>query len=410
MRGNLLTDPAGAKALVRPLSSTSRSSTLGPGYILQLVRQQPGISRSDIGRITGLALSTVSLRIESLLNAGYVMESGFNESRGGRRSVGLSVDPGLGAIGLMVVSPEGLEVAVADATGRILATRAAADLELGKPDATLTALWRRLERLARTESPKVPLRTLCVSVAGPVEYPSGIVMQPAALPGWHDAPVRLLLEELTGLPTVVENRAHLGALAGAAEFAGDADPFLGVMIGDYIGSGLVMDGRLHRGASGGAGEIGHVRTTERSVIECTCTTTDCLESVAGGRALRERLGAIGIATERIDDVVRLGGGDEVRAIEVLRAAGRTIGSVLAGMVNMIDPAIVVLYGPLAQCVPLVRALRAEVYEQSLALSTSQLTVTAVQPDPPYLRGAVIAAVDHLLDPRRVDAAVAAVEA
>jgi glucokinase len=102
---------------------------------------------------------------------------------------------------------------------------------------------------------------------------------------WRDEPLRTRVEELIGLPVVVENDANASAWAevrfGAAR--GHAHAVF-VAVGTGIGAGIVLDGRLYRGRWGMAGEPGHYRVVPDGRL-CGCGNRGCWEQYASGSAL-----------------------------------------------------------------------------------------------------------------------------
>jgi glucokinase len=175
-----------------------------------------------------------------------------------------------------------------------------------------------------------------------------------------DVPFRDLMSERLGLPVEVDNDTNAAILAehrhGAARGARHA---VMLALGTGIGGGLVLDGKLHRGARGFAGELGHV-TVDVHGEDCpgACRGRGCLETVVSGRAIgaageragRERpastLGELlaegraitgGLVTELAHD------GDE-QACAVLAGVGELLGVGLAGIVNSLDPELIVIGG------------------------------------------------------------------
>lgn len=142
-----------------------------------------------------------------------------------------------------------------------------------------------------------------------------------------------------------ENEANLAALAelwfGGLE---RIRSFLYLTGEIGVGGALVINGELLRGAHGFAGEIGHV-VVDSEGPQCRCGSRGCLEQYAGQAALLRAAGieetgsGVGIAElER-----RIRAGDE-RAVAAVAGAGRMLGRVLSGAVNLLDPDAVVLGG------------------------------------------------------------------
>ena len=98
----------------------------------------------------------------------------------------------------------------------------------------------------------------------------------------------------TTRPVLVDNDVNIMALGEHWAHWRDVEHLLYVKVGTGIGCGIVADGRIHRGAQGAAGDIGHIRVTGHDDVVCRCGNIGCLEAVAGGRALADRLAAAGI--------------------------------------------------------------------------------------------------------------------
>jgi glucokinase len=175
-----------------------------------------------------------------------------------------------------------------------------------------------------------------------------------------DVPFREVMSERLGLPVVVDNDANVAALAehrhGAAR---GADHAVLIALGTGIGAGLVLNGRVYRGARGFGGELGHLVVDHRGE-DCpgNCPGAGCLEVIASGRAI----GRAGEASARARPDSVLGrrlasdlpitggvvtelahGGDEPARL-VLAEVGRALGAGLCGIVNALDPEIVVIGG------------------------------------------------------------------
>ena len=115
-----------------------------------------------------------------------------------------------------------------------------------------------------------------------------------------------------------------------------------------LGAGIISGGVLQRGAVGAAGEFGHNKTPAAAGLPCRCGDTGCLEAIAGGWALVRALQQQGHAVGHIRDVVDLANRGEPEARRLIRESGRHVGEVIAGAVNLLNPAIVVIDGDMAR--------------------------------------------------------------
>src|SRR5439155_17974101 len=167
------------------------------------------------------------------------------------------------------------------------------------------------------------------------------------------------IQRAVGLPTIVDNDANVAAWGGFRFGAGmGSGDMLLVTAGTGIGGGIVHGGRLFRGAHGFAAEIGHV-IVEPGGPRCGCGNLGCLESVASGRAI-DRLGRAAAAEHPRSELALLAGGDPAMAtgpvvtraaragdpiaVRVLSEVGRRLGEGIAGLVNVLDPEVVVVGG------------------------------------------------------------------
>ena len=162
-----------------------------------------------------------------------------------------------------------------------------------------------------------------------------------------------------------------------------------VDLGSDITAGIVIDGRLHGGAQGIAGQIGHVYAGESYTRKCGCGNTGCLQTVAGcgaiahaglraaqeGRSslLVETLAQTGVVTVAdIGTAARLG---DPFCADLLAQSGRLIGTVLATLVNVLNPSIVVIGGELAQTGDIcLAAIREGIYRHAQPLLSRDISI------------------------------------
>lgn len=197
-----------------------------------------------------------------------------------------------------------------------------------------------------------------VGAAGMVDSSDGILRFAPNL-AWRDLPIAARMREALDLPCQVDNDANVAAYAEFRFGAGRGyRHLLLVTVGTGIGGGIVSDGRLFRGAYGFAAEIGHIIVEPGGPL-CGCGNLGCWEQVAAGRAI-DRMGR-SAAREHEDSILRrLAGEDPDRvtgrlvteaalqgdeaALRVLNEVGRRLGEGIAGLVNVLDPQIVVVGG------------------------------------------------------------------
>jgi glucokinase len=197
-----------------------------------------------------------------------------------------------------------------------------------------------------------------IGAAGLVDFAAGAIRF-APNNAWRETPLRDRVSEALALPCLLDNDANAAAWAeyrfGAARGTRE---LLCVAVGTGIGGGIVTGGRLLRGARGFGGEIGHT-IVEPGGPRCGCGNEGCWEQVASGLAI-QRLGrecarrdpSSGLAEMADGDPERVTGrmvtgaarrGDPV-AVGILAEVGRRLGEGIAGLINILDPELVVVGG------------------------------------------------------------------
>jgi predicted NBD/HSP70 family sugar kinase len=175
------------------------------------------------------------------------------------------------------------------------------------------------------------------------------------LPAWQGHLGLESLAEDLGAPLMVDNDANLGALAehwwGAGHDVGD---FAYIKVATGVGCGYVINGEIYRGATGVAGEIGHLAIAPHGK-PCICGLRGCLATLVGAPALIERAGELrseypGTAIPEQPTIAQIEdaavAGDPL-ARRIATEAAEHLGIALAGLLNLMNPAMVVLGGDLA---------------------------------------------------------------
>jgi predicted NBD/HSP70 family sugar kinase len=358
-----------------------------------------------------LSRSTVAARVDLLVEAGYLRESGREASARGRPSHVLGLDGSSRVVLAADLGAAHATVAVCDLAGHPLA-EAVHDLRLADgPEPVLRWVeerWR--EMLAATGVSSDRVLGLGVSVPGPVDVVTGrIVHHTSVMPGWHDYPFREDLEQRFGAVCVVDNDANAMAIGEFHSEWPTSSPLLFVKVATGIGAGMVVDGRLVRGADSGEGDIGHVRITSADDGPlCVCGARGCLAASASGRALARMLREQGEDVPDSRSVVQLALTGHAEATRLVREAGLMIGDVLATAVSLLNPRILALGGDLVLVQDhFVGAVRERLYQRTQPQAARGLHVVASSlGDRAGVLGAARLALEEVLSAESVDRALA----
>jgi glucokinase len=194
-----------------------------------------------------------------------------------------------------------------------------------------------------------------VGSPGTIDLEAGVVTFSPNLPGWHDVPLRRMIEDELGLSCALENDANAAALGEAWQGAGrEADSLVLLTLGTGIGGGIVADGHVWHGSRGVAGEIGHMCINPDGP-ECGCGNRGCLEAYASATAMVRRLreaieaGARTALFERNDELTARSiheaalAGDETARRNIAQT-GRYLGVGVSNILHCLNPQVVAFSG------------------------------------------------------------------
>lgn len=253
--------------------------------------------------------------------------------------------------------------ALANSSGRIFARDLRITPALGGPQAVIGSVIASLEQtLAEAGATIAEIKAIGIAIAGISNPKKGVVFSSPHLPGWHNVPLKRIMERELGKKTFLLNDANAAALGelyfGAGRGVGN---FIYITISSGIGGGIIINGELYSGACGTAGEVGHMTINDRGPL-CDCGNSGCWEALASGTALARE------ARHRIDEGTRttildFAGGEiekvtaqviqtaaeqgDALAQELIAQSGYYLGVGLANLINIFNPELIIVGGGLA---------------------------------------------------------------
>ncbi|MFI1714228.1 ROK family protein [Streptomyces litmocidini] len=381
---------------------------------LDLLLEHGPLSRTRIGRLTGLSKPTASQLLARLEAAGLVVATGTTEGRPGPNAQLYAVNARAAYAAGLDVDQHRIHAAVADLTGGIVGA-----YELRTPGRSASDVVRQVTEalagaVAAAGIAREDVRRLVIGTPGAFDPATGRLRYASHLPGWHSP---ILLEELAAalpMPFEYENDVNLVAVAeqrlGAAR--GHTD-FALLWNEGGLGAALVLGGRLHRGFTGGAGELGFMPVPGTPLVrQVTKANSGGFQELAGIQAVPRIARAAGIETPDHPFVPVVTGllsraaethEDDPRYAELLDRYAERLATGLASLVAVLDPELIVLAGD--ALVHGGEPLRARVQSElaDLAPSRPRLVLSAVRRSP-VLRGALESALattrDEVFDTSR----------
>lgn len=381
---------------------------------LDLLLEHGPLSRTRIGKLTGLSKPTASQLLARLEAAGLVLITGTSAGRPGPNAQLYAVNPAAAYAAGLDVTPERILAGVADVTGRTVGRHELLTPGRQTHGAVVRQVTDALDSAVKAANlTRDDVHRLVIGTPGAFDPNTGRLRYASHLPGWHSP---TLLDELAAalpMPVEYENDVNLVAIAeqrlGAARSHSD---FVLLWNEGGLGAALVLGGRLHRGWTGGAGEVGFLPVPGTPLVrQVTKANSGGYQELAGSQAIPKLARELGI------EPVPEGPYAEVAATLVERAAALNEGAHrqllqtyatglatgLASLVSVLDPELVVLSGAslTGGGEPLRALVQAELEE--LAASRPRLVVGDVQ-EHPVLRGALESALaatrDEVFDTSR----------
>ncbi|MCX5201190.1 ROK family transcriptional regulator [Streptomyces sp. NBC_00237] len=371
---------------------------------LDLLLAHGPLSRTRIGKLTGLSKPTASQLLARLEAAGLVVATGTTEGRPGPSAQLYAVNAGAAHVAALDVTPERIRAAVADLTGETVGS-----FELATPGRASTGVVRQVVQAidgAAKDAGMVPadLHRVVIGTPGAFDPSTGRLRYASHLPGWHSP---TLLDELAAvlpMPVEYENDVNLVAVAehrlGAAQ--GHED-FVLLWAEAGLGAALVLGGRLHRGWTGGAGEVGFLPVPGAPLIRRVAQ--------ANGGGFQELVGPVAVpriakrlgmetpeqpAVEVAVDLLERASRGETGTAGLLPEYAHRLAVGLASVVAVLDPELIVLSGALTAAggEPLRALVQTELAD--LAAPRPRLVIGEIHQNP-VLRGALQSALEATRD-------------
>jgi predicted NBD/HSP70 family sugar kinase len=310
--------------------------------VLEAIRSGSPISRAEISRRAGISKPTVSLALQSLLDAGLVRETEHEPDGPSYGAVYFEPVPEAALVLGLDLGARFLRSALCDLTGEIRARR---DVELGQPatDAALELATSLLGSLVEATGLDAGLIDgVVVGVPGVVDAKTGAVR----VTHLTDLEGRVFGEELSariGLPVTLENDINLAAVGehwlGVAR---GVDDFVFLSVGTGLGSGVVLRGELHRGHHGAAGEVDYALIGLEQEVDPSAAAV----SVLAARLACEHPGSVLASPFDVRAIFTAARGGDELARTVVEQVARRIALHVSALAAVADVELIVLGGGL----------------------------------------------------------------
>src|SRR5579884_1512546 len=307
--------------------------------ILNYIREQKTLPRSDLARYTGLSRTAIGNIIDELSKEGIIVEE---EQRDGddRRTTLLSFRAEAGYVVGGTMGRNHLTLLLTDLLGTPMQRQ---DMPFSTEQGSETGLPQLVqlikEFIAQQQIEQDKLLGLGLGIVGTLDPSLQRTTVPTPFAGWAGVNLQQALEEALAIPVYLDNDGNMGALGESRYGAGRAQQdMIYVKIGTGIAGGLILNHQLYRGCVGTAGEIGHIPVDFNGAL-CHCGRSGCLEAIAGARGILMEVQRLSPTITTMRQVIEAAQAGDPGCVYALERAGKYVGFALAGLVNSLNPSL-----------------------------------------------------------------------
>lgn len=314
----------------------------------------------DLAKDIDLSIPTVTKFIMELVEEGYIINYGKQETSEGRPPNLYGLNPDSAYMVGVDIKAFCLNLGLMNFTGDMVDIQMGVECRLENTLESLDELIGHIRRfIDKHDNVREKILQIGVNISGRVNPEEGYSF---SMFNFEERPLAEILTEKIGIPVSIDNDTRAMAygelLKGVVK--GEKDVvFINLSWG--LGSAFIIDGKIYTGRSGFSGEFGHFNVFDNEII-CRCGKKGCLETEVSGSALhrilceRVRNGQSSILSQRIlagdspitlEDIVEATNKEDILCIELVEEVGRKLGRYLAGLINLFNPELVVIGGTLA---------------------------------------------------------------
>lgn len=294
--------------------------------------------------------------LNKLIEEGWVVETGYAASTGGRRPVMYSLKQDVMYVVSVAMDQLVTRIAIMDMQNNNVTDLVPFELPLTKnPDAPATLSEKINEIINKSGIPKSKIAGVGIGMPGFVSAVKGINYTFLETEGFT---IAQFVAARVKLPVFIDNDSRLIALAELKfGVARDKKNALVINVGWGVGLGMILEGQLFRGHDGFAGEFSHIPLFLNNKL-CSCGKSGCLETETSLLVVIEKANrglqqgklsmlkelSIGHPEQAFQLIVSAAGKGDKFAVEILSEAGYNIGRGVAILIHLLNPQAVILSG------------------------------------------------------------------
>ncbi len=310
--------------------------------VIKLIMKEKEISRSQIAKVTNLALPSVMRIVDGLVEDGLVIDIGKGDSSGGRRPNLVSLNKeAMYIFGVEIA--ENVEVILSNLAGEVVSKIVIEQTDDMVPLEILQEIYSTIEEIKKTtHMDNEKIAGVGIGTPGS-NYKYVQSVGRTVLKGWEAIDIKSWFEERINHLVLVENVARTRTLGelwfGKGE---ETKSFIYVFVDRGVGCGIVNSGVIFKGTNGVAGEFGHT-IIEFGGKNCYCGKKGCIEMYVSSGALTEEANKfMNHENLRFSELVQFE--NKVEVEHLLRESGKVLGVGVSNLINIYNPEAVIIGG------------------------------------------------------------------
>jgi transcriptional regulator of PTS gene len=342
---------------------------------------------ADLGKEMELSVPTVTKLVGELIDEGYVVDFGKQETNGGRRPNIYGVNPESGYFLGVDIKRFRINIALINFKGDMVESKLSIPFYYENTQESFDKLCVIINDFVDNLTISKPkILSAGINMSGRVNTETG---HSYSLYFFNEKPLTEIFQERLGMHVTIDNDSRSMAYGEYINGVVNGEKnivFVNVSWG--LGLGIFIDGKLYYGKSGFAGEFGHLNAFDNEIL-CHCGKKGCLETQASGSFIHRRFlekiaeGNSSILEKRIkngetiiqEDIIEAALKEDMLAIELIEEVGNTLGKHIAGLINLFNPELVIIGGVVALTGDyLLLPIRSAVKKYSLNLVSKDTTI------------------------------------
>lgn len=307
--------------------------------IVKLIIRNGSISRSELSKLTGLALPSIMRLVDGLIEDHLVIDIGKGESTGGRKPKLLTMSQSSYYIIGVEIAIE-TTIILTDLSGEVIDLWESSEMQESTPEEILEKIYCMIQSLIKKH--KISDKLLGIGFGTPgTNFKYRRQIKHTLLKGWERIDVQAWFEERLSFDIFVDNVARTRTLSelwfGYGKVHND---FIYAFIDQGVGCGIVKNGQIIKGANGVAGEFGHT-TIEFNGKACYCGKLGCLEMYVSAGSLTTAVNEAGFDYTSFHDVI-----DHLnnKSSDILKERCHILAAGLGNLINLFNPSVIILGG------------------------------------------------------------------